>query len=167
MSPTIDPSRTSTIDGGMIWPSVPDVAITPVESSLEYPARSMVGREISPMVTTVAPTIPVEAASRAPTSTTDTARPPGMPPNRRPMEVSSSSAIFERSSAIPIRTNSGTAAVSFWFSPKAREKLLFPHSARVSRPFTHAGRQISDDARQGADRPPPRTPPAANPVLNR
>jgi hypothetical protein len=32
------------------------------------------------MVTTVAPTMPVEAAKKAPTTTTDTARPPGSGP---------------------------------------------------------------------------------------
>ena len=35
ISPTIEPSNTSTMDGGIICPRVPEVAITPVEISLE------------------------------------------------------------------------------------------------------------------------------------
>ena len=62
------------------------------------------------IVTTVAPTIPVEAARKAPTTTTDTARPPGSGPKTRAMVVSRSLAIFERSSVMPIRTNISTAS---------------------------------------------------------
>ncbi len=69
----------------------------------------MVGKDSSPMVTTVAPTMPVLAASNMPTSTTEIARPPLKLPNNRDMVVSNSSAIFERSSMTPIKTNSGTA----------------------------------------------------------
>ena len=62
------------------------------------------------MVTTVAPTMPVEAARNAPTMTMDTARPPGSGPNTRAIEVSRSSAIRERSSVMPIMTNISTAS---------------------------------------------------------
>ncbi len=62
------------------------------------------------MVTTVAPTIPVEAARNAPTTTIDTARPPGSGPKTRAMVVSRSLAIFERSSVMPISTNISTAS---------------------------------------------------------
>ena len=61
------------------------------------------------MVTTVAPTMPVEAAISAPTTETDMPRPPLNPPNRRPMLSSNSSATRERSSMTPMNTNSGTA----------------------------------------------------------
>ena len=48
------------------------------------------------------------------TATTETANPPGAPPNSLPIEVSNSSAIFDLSKAIPINTNKGTAkSVSF------------------------------------------------------
>ena len=94
-----------TIDGGIICPSVPDAEMTPVANCGEYLFRSMVGNDSSPIVTTVAPTIPVEAARKAPTTTTDTARPPGRPPKTRAMDVSRSFAIFDFSSVIPIRTN--------------------------------------------------------------
>ncbi len=40
----------------------------------------MVGRLMRPIVTTVAPTMPVDAANSAPTNTTDTAKPPRMRP---------------------------------------------------------------------------------------
>ena len=70
----------------------------------------MVGNDSRPIVTTVAPTIPVDAARKAPTTTTDTARPPGSGPKTRAMVVSRSSAIFERSSTMPIITNISTAS---------------------------------------------------------
>ena len=61
------------------------------------------------MVTTVAPTMPVEAASRAPTTETEMPRPPRSVPNSWPMASSSSSATLERSSITPMNTNRGTA----------------------------------------------------------
>ena len=62
------------------------------------------------MVTTVAPTIPVEAARKAPTTTTETARPPGSGPKTRAMVVNRSLAIRDRSSVMPISTNIATAS---------------------------------------------------------
>ena len=47
------------------------------------------------MATTVAPTIPVVAASKAPTKTTEIPRPPGTGPNKLAIVTSRSSAIFE------------------------------------------------------------------------
>ena len=67
------------------------------------------------MVTTVAPTIPVEAASKAPTTHTEIARPPRRVPNRRDMDSSKSSATRERSSITPMNTNSGTASMVWLF----------------------------------------------------
>ncbi len=61
------------------------------------------------MVTTVAPTIPVEAPSKAPTTTTEMARPPLRRPNRMAMVSSSFSANPERSSITPMNTKRGTA----------------------------------------------------------
>jgi len=46
--------------------------------------------------------MPVEAASSAPTIETDTASPPRTVPNSRPIASSNSTAIFERSSMIPM-----------------------------------------------------------------
>ena len=66
-----------TIEGGIICPSVPEAEITPVANSGEYLFLSIVGKDNKPIVTTVAPTIPVDAAKKAPTTTTDTAKPPG------------------------------------------------------------------------------------------
>ena len=94
----------------MIWPNVPEAEITPVANCGEYPFRNIVGRDNKPIVTTVAPTIPVEAARNAPTTTTDTAKPPGRPPKTRAIEVSKSFAIFDFSSVIPMRTNIKTAS---------------------------------------------------------
>ena len=99
----------STIDGGMICPSVPAAQMEPHAISGSYPRLSMVGSDRSPMVTTVAPTIPVEAASSAPTHVTAIPRPARIPPSNSPIVVSSSSAIRERSSMTPMKTNNGTA----------------------------------------------------------
>ena len=99
----------STIDGGMIWPRVPEDAMMPVESELEYPFRIMTGSEISPIAMTVAPRMPVVAASSAPTRMTEMPRPPGIVPKSWAMVISKSAAIFERSSIMPMKMNSGIA----------------------------------------------------------
>ena len=67
------------MDGGMIWPSVPDAATMPPARRSPYPALSSDGRAMTVSVATDAPTTPVEAASTPPTSTTATPRPPGTP----------------------------------------------------------------------------------------
>ena len=89
-----------------------------------YPARSIVGRLKRPMVTTVAPTIPVEAASSIPTRVTDMPSPPGSRPKHCPMVFSRSSATFERSSITPMKTNNGTATrISLLMTPKNRDGI--------------------------------------------
>ena len=75
----------------------------------------MVGMLSKPMVTTVAPTMPVEAANIMPTKITESPSPPRTGPNRRAMVSSSCSATFERSSIIPMNTNNGTATRT-WFT---------------------------------------------------
>ena len=74
------------------------------------------------MVTTVAPTTPVEAANNVPTKTTEMAKPPGSVPKSCAIVVNSSSAMRDRSSAIPISTNSGTASSVSTLPPNARAK---------------------------------------------
>ena len=69
----------------------------------------MAGSEIRPMVTTVAPTTPVEAASKAPTMITEKPSPPRTLPNSLPMVTSRRSAMPERSSTTPMKMKSGTA----------------------------------------------------------
>ena len=74
-----------------------------------------------PIVTTVAPTMPVDAANNAPTITTEIPKPPRIVPNRRPIFSNSSSAILERSSIVPMNIKSGTATrTSFVMTPKMR-----------------------------------------------
>ena len=112
---------TRIIDGGIIWPSVPDAQIVPVEISTEYPRRSIVGNDSSPIVTTVAPTIPVLAASNIPTSVTAIPSPPRSDPKSALSVSSKSSAIRARSRVTPMKTNSGTAtSVSLPIMPKTR-----------------------------------------------
>ena len=55
--------------------SVPEAEITPVANSGEYLFLALLVMIINPIVTTVAPTIPVDAAKNAPTTTTETAKP--------------------------------------------------------------------------------------------
>ena len=61
------------------------------------------------MVTTVAPTTPVEAASSAPTMITDRPRPPRILPNTLPIVISRDSAMPDRSRMTPMKMKSGTA----------------------------------------------------------
>ena len=84
----------------------------------------MLGNEISPIVTTVAPTMPVLAANNMPTITTDNAKPPGMPRINKAMLCNRVSAILDFSSNTPIITNSGTAIkVMFCIMPNKREGM--------------------------------------------
>ncbi len=105
----------------MIWPSVPQAQISPDAVRLSTPAPSRVGRLRDPSMTMVAPMIPVEAAIRAETTTTESASAERVPPNSRLMLVSIRSACRERSSSTPTSTNSGTAMSSvFSITPKTR-----------------------------------------------
>ena len=73
------------------------------------------------MEMTEAATTPVVAASRAPTSTTASAKPPRMGPNTWPMVSSRSSAMPLRSRTRPIRVKNGIASmVSLVMMPKMR-----------------------------------------------
>ena len=69
----------------------------------------MVGNDNNPMVTTVAPTMPVLAANSIPTKVTEIAKPTLNRPNSIAIALSKFSAIFERSSIAPIKIKSGTA----------------------------------------------------------
>ena len=81
----------------------------------------MVGRASRPMVTTVAPTMPVEAASSAPTTITEMDNPPRKRPKRRAIVSNSSSANPERSRVTPMNTNNGTATrVKLFITPQMR-----------------------------------------------
>ena len=103
------PRRTRTTEGGIICPKVPDDAITPVASFVLYPLFIITGKLISPIVTTVAPTIPVDAASIPPTMITEYANPPLILPNNMAIVSRSFSAIPDLSSVIPIKIKRGTA----------------------------------------------------------
>ena len=115
------PSKTKHIEGGMIWPRVPVAQSVPQANEGRYPAFSIVGKDKMPMVTTVAPTMPVLAASNIPTRITAMPKPPGSRPNTNSMFFSKSSAMRDFSSIEPINTNRGTAN-KFWFTriPKIR-----------------------------------------------
>ena len=81
----------------------------------------MDGSAKTPIVTTVAPTMPVLAARRAPTTITEMPRPPVLFPRPLAIADKSSSAILARSSVTPIRINNGTAtSVSLVMVPNIR-----------------------------------------------
>ena len=69
----------------------------------------MIGNEISPIAMTVAPTIPVLAAIRAPTNITEMAKLPLKPPITSAILLNKSCARFDFSRSTPINTNKGTA----------------------------------------------------------
>ena len=92
---------------------------------------------IRPIVTVVAPTTPLAAASSVPTMTAEMPNPPRSVPNRRPIVSSKSSAMRERSSITPMKMNSGIASsTSFVMTPKMRcgsaprmPKLMTPNAS--------------------------------------
>ena len=118
----------------MIWPRVPAAVMTPADSVLEYPYRSITGMLIMPMATTLAPTTPVAAASNAPTNTTAKASPPRSRPNIIPMVVSRSSASFDFSSIVPMKMKNGTASsTALLMTPKTRwGKALSKPTSKMS-----------------------------------
>ena len=69
----------------------------------------MTGRDIKPIVTTVAPTIPVLAASNAPTTTIDIANPFLSRAKAFAKSESIWAAIPDFSKTTPIKINKGTA----------------------------------------------------------
>jgi len=120
------PNKTSTIDGGIICPSVPAAATVPVAIFGSYPLLNIVGRDKSPIVTTVAPTIPVDAANKAPTIDTDIPKPPLIFWKTLSIFSKSSSATFDFSNIVPIKTNSGTAIrISFVIVPNILWGIAF------------------------------------------
>ena len=100
------------MDGGMICPNVPEAHINPEANFLSYPHLSIVGNVNSPIVTTVAPTMPVEAANKAPTIITVNPNPPLKFPNKFATVSNNSSAILDFSKIKPIKINNGTATKS-------------------------------------------------------
>ena len=77
------------------------------------------------MVTTDAPTTPVVAANKAPTITTEIARPPLTRPNSLPIVSSNCSAMPDFSRITPMKTKSGTA--------NKVKLVIMPHILRGNR----------------------------------
>ena len=113
------------MDGGMIWPNVPVEATRPAEKLFSYPWLIRIGRDISPIVTTVAPTIPVLAAKRAPTIIIDIDKPPFVLLKAAAMFSNIFAAIPDFSKIVPIKINSGTASkVTLFIMPKILMGIL-------------------------------------------
>ena len=105
----------------------------------------MVGSTIRPIVTVVAPTTPLAAASSTPTRITEKPRPPGSAPNRRAIVSSKSSAMRERSSITPMKMKSGMASsTSLVMTPKMRSGNA-PSSARFITPAAEPETANSSD----------------------
>src|SRR5437763_5464785 len=71
---------TITIDGGIRIPSAPDVVMTPAPKRGGKPCRTIAGRMIEPMATTVAGELPETAANSAHAITPARPRPPAQWP---------------------------------------------------------------------------------------
>ncbi len=90
----------------------------------------------------------MDAARKAPTTTTDTANPPGSGPKTRAIVVNRSFAILERSSVMPINTNINTArSVSIDWPARTRSLIRFTIketflSSATSQPFSKTGTAI-------------------------
>ena len=93
---------------------MPVAQIVPAANGTWYFDLSIIGNAIRPIVTTVAPTIPVLAAISMPTTVTEIPRPPGKLPNTLPIVLRSCSASLVFSNVTPIKTKSGTAT-RVWF----------------------------------------------------
>ena len=76
------PMTMSMMLGGIRMPRVPPAQMQPLAKRLSYPYLSMTGMARSPMVTTEAPMMPVQAPKRVETTTTATAMPPLIGPKR-------------------------------------------------------------------------------------
>src|SRR6266511_3238814 len=97
------------------------------------------------MVITLAPTIPVEAARIAPTTTTEIAMPPLSFPKTSAMVSSSSSASPDFSRATPMKTKSGTARnvrLKATGKPRNRNAII---PTNISAPSVWSRGSILDD----------------------
>ena len=102
------------------------------------------------MVTVVAPTTPLAAASSRPTNSTAIPRPPRQLPSSRASDSSRSSATRDRSSMTPMKMKSGIAiSVSLAMMPKMRDGSAFRQ--RNGEEAEHVGDQ-RDRERDAAER---------------
>ena len=81
-------------------PRVPDAHIVPDDNSGEYPFFCIEGSASNPIVTTVAPTIPVLAANNIPIKVTAIASPPLKPENKLDKLIRRFSAILDFSNVM-------------------------------------------------------------------
>ena len=100
-------------------------ATKPDENSFEYPCLIKAGNDIKPIVTTVAPTIPVLAARRAPTNIIDIDKPPFVFLNAAAIFSSIFAAMPDFSRTVPMYINNGTASnVTLFIIPKTLIGIL-------------------------------------------
>ena len=101
---------TSMMLGGIRMLRTPPAATVPQAMRLSYPWSSMTGTAISVMLTTLAPMMPVQAASMAHITITARAMPPFTGPNRYIMPVKRPAEISDWDRNAAIRTNRGMAS---------------------------------------------------------
>src|SRR5688572_2681307 len=124
------PSRTTTIDGGMMVPSDPPAQITPEISALSYRYFNITGMVSSPTTVSVAPITPDDAANTTHIRTVAMASPPGSRRVHKWIASNNRSAMPARSSIAPMKMNNGTAASTkfdamasiFWMNWKMIEE---------------------------------------------
>src|SRR5690349_368322 len=108
---------TMTIDGGMRMPSAPDVVITPAPKRAGKPCRTIAGRMIEPIATTVAGELPDTAAKSAQAITPARPRPPYQCPI-----IAEAKLIMRRATPpcvrkLPARMKNGIAMISNFSMP--------------------------------------------------
>lgn len=95
------------IDGGIIIANVPDIAMTPTASLLEYPTSFIVGKAAVDMVAVEAVLEPMTAAMKALAMTQAMARPPRTRPSQRSQQTTISRAMPDLAMNCDISTNMG------------------------------------------------------------
>ena len=108
---------TITIDGGIRMPSAPDVVMTPAPKRGGKPCRTIAGRMIEPIATTVAGELPETAANSAQAITPARPRPPAQWPT-----IDDAKSIIRRATPpcvrkLPARMKNGIAMISNFSMP--------------------------------------------------
>ena len=107
------------------------------------------GNDMSPIVTTVAPTIPVLAARRAPTTIIEILKPPLIFLNAKAIFANIFAAIPDLSRMVPIKINRGTARrVTLFIIPNILNGILF----KIDSSNIPKGMQISANKIETPDR---------------
>ncbi len=140
------------IDGGMRMPSEPEVVMTPAPNLFGNPCRTMAGRRMEPIATTVAGLEPDTAANSAQAITPASARPPyqwptmvvakvimrrATPPwvRKLPARMKNGIAMISKLS-MPVKSFKATASSGTWVSVNRNVSTLRPRAIDTGMPVT-------------------------------